>query len=339
MHGSTDHEHQQVPSARGRSPDRRLASARAGRWRPTLGALALLVLAGCSTSDPAMESASGDAAKSTVDPKWGVSPSERVVAEGEKVPRGGGYYKIGKPYTVAGRVYVPKEDVGYKAEGTASWYGRDFHGRRTANGEVFDMTSISAAHTTLPLPSYVRVTNLANQRSIIVRVNNRGPYVGNRLIDLSYRTAELLGYVDKGVARVRVEYMGRAPLNPVADKALASTLRTDGVLAELPTRGAVQMAAAAEQAGEDAPRADAPTPPQKPAETELASAAGSSAGGAQETADDAAPGPAQAAAEAIPAPSRAAGQPVDMASTGWSKGAQPVRGLSYSGVGAAGNGQ
>ena len=120
-----------------------------------------------------------------LDPRYGVSASARVVEPGQPVPKGGGVYRVGKPYVVAGREYVPQEDINYSAVGLASWYGDDFHGRYTANGEIFDMNSISAAHPTLPLPSYVRVTNLANHRSIIVRVNDRGPYVGNRVIDLS----------------------------------------------------------------------------------------------------------------------------------------------------------
>ncbi len=148
---------------------------------------------------------------SKVDPKYGVSSSPRVVNAGEPVPKGGGTYRVGKPYVVAGRTYVPEENINYRAEGIASWYGDDFHGRLTANGEVFDMHSISAAHPTLPMPSYVRVTNLANRKSIVVRVNDRGPYAANRVIDLSVRAAKLLGFHDNGLGRVRVEYVGRAP--------------------------------------------------------------------------------------------------------------------------------
>jgi len=160
-----------------------------------------------------------------VDPKYGVSASARVVEPGQPVPKGGGVYRVGKPYTVAGRVYVPEENIDYSAVGLASWYGDDFHGRYTANGEVFDMNAISAAHPTLPLPSYVRVTNLANHRSIMVRVNDRGPYTGNRVIDLSVRTAKLLGFYGHGVARVKVEYVGRAPLEGSDDRKLVATLR------------------------------------------------------------------------------------------------------------------
>lgn len=160
-----------------------------------------------------------------LDPKYGVSASPRLVALGEPVPKGGGTYRIGKPYTVGGRTYLPEEDPNYSATGLASWYGEDFHGRQTANGEIFDMTSISAAHPTLPIPSYARVTNLANHRSIVVRVNDRGPYHPGRLIDVSVRTAKLLGFYDTGVARVRVDYVGRASLQGSDDAKLQATLR------------------------------------------------------------------------------------------------------------------
>ncbi len=176
----------------------------------------------------------------TVDSKYGVRSSDRVVANGQPVPKGGGTYRVGDPYVVAGKTYVPREDSRYRAEGQASWYGSDFHGRRTANGEVFDMYSISAAHPTLPLPSYVRITNLENRRSIVVRVNDRGPYHDNRVIDVSVRAAKLLGFYDKGVARVRVEYVGKASLNGSDDTKLAETLRTDEPAAPL-----VRTAAAA----------------------------------------------------------------------------------------------
>jgi rare lipoprotein A len=161
-----------------------------------------------------------------VDPKYGVSSSPRVVAFGEPIPKGGGVYRIGKPYTVAGKIYVPEEDVNYRAEGLASWYGDDFHGRLTANGEVFDMAALTAAHPTLPMPCYARVTNLSNGKSLIVRVNDRGPYHNNRLIDVSNKAAELLDFKGNGVARVRVEYVGRAPLEGSDDVTLMATLRT-----------------------------------------------------------------------------------------------------------------
>lgn len=157
-----------------------------------------------------------------------------MVAFGDPVPKGGGTYRVGKPYVVAGRTYVPEEDVNYRAEGMASWYGDSFHGRLTANGEVFDMTSLTAAHPTLPMPSYARVTNVSNGKSLIVRVNDRGPYHGNRLIDVSNKAAELLEFKGNGVARVRVEYVGRAPLEGSDDRQLLATLRT-GVPAPSPS--------------------------------------------------------------------------------------------------------
>src|ERR1700693_5375119 len=182
---------------------------------------------------PANCASSGKFAGS-VDPKYGVSSSPGVVAFGEPVPKGGGTYRVGKPYTVGGRVYIPEEDVNYREEGMASWYGDDFHGRLTANGEVFDMESLTAAHPTLPMPCYARVTNLSNGKSLIVRVNDRGPYHGNRLIDVSNKAAELLEFKGNGVARVRVEYVARAPLEGSDDRQLMATLRT-GVPAPSPS--------------------------------------------------------------------------------------------------------
>src|SRR5436190_3713372 len=145
------------------------------RFAPCAAAIAVcFLLANCASSEKFARN---------VDPKYGVASSPRVVDLGQPVPKGGGTYRVGKPYIVAGREYTPETNEDYTAEGLASWYGDDFHGRLTANGEVFDMNAISAAHPTLPMPSYARVTNLANKRSIIVRVNDRGPYHGDRVID------------------------------------------------------------------------------------------------------------------------------------------------------------
>jgi rare lipoprotein A len=188
---------------------------RAARFAAVAGAC--LTLAQCG---------SGSKITNRLDPKYGVSASPRVVQSGEAVPRGGGTFRVGRPYTVAGRLYVPEEDRSYSAEGLASWYGDDFHGRQTANGEVFDMTSISAAHPTLPMPSYARVTNLRNGKSLIVRVNDRGPFHANRVMDVSYRAATLLEFERSGTARVRVEYVGRASLDGSDDRQLMATLRT-----------------------------------------------------------------------------------------------------------------
>jgi rare lipoprotein A len=204
-------------------------------WREESGRLAAgigLLLAGCLML--AACSSSTNRLASTVDPKYGVSSSPRVVEPGQPVPKGGGTYRVGRPYIVGGRMYVPQENTRYRSEGTASWYGEDFHGRLTANGEVYDMNSLSAAHPTLPMPCYVRVTNLANRRSLIVRVNDRGPYHGNREIDLSGKAAELLGFSDRGLARVRVEYVGGAPLEGSDDRRLVATLR-EGEPAPVPS--------------------------------------------------------------------------------------------------------
>jgi rare lipoprotein A len=183
--------------------------------------------------------------------------SPRVVEEGEPVPKGGGMYRVGKPYNINGRTYVPAENPSYRAEGIASWYGRDFHGRLTANGEVYDMHSISAAHTTLPLPSYVRVTNLDNGRSIVVRVNDRGPYTRSRVIDLSIGTAKALDFYSRGLARVRVEYVGRAPIEGSDDDMLMATLR-EGAPAPAPSK--VMIAAAKPFIPNADKGKDAPTP-------------------------------------------------------------------------------
>lgn len=114
-------------------------------------------------------------------------------------------YKVGNPYEVAGKWYYPAEDYGYREEGLASWYGPGFHGKRTANGEVYDMNALTAAHKTLPMPSVVLVTNLENGRSMKLRINDRGPFVDDRIIDLSRRAAQMLDVERPGVARVRVE--------------------------------------------------------------------------------------------------------------------------------------
>ena len=133
----------------------------------------------------------------------GLSPKAQAVV----IKQYGGVYKVGNPYQIMGRWYYPKEDYHYSEVGTASWYGDDFHAKRTANGEKYDMHTLTAAHRTLPLPSIVKVTNLENGRSLVVRVNDRGPYAKDRIIDLSKRAAQLLGYQVKGTTKVRVEIM------------------------------------------------------------------------------------------------------------------------------------
>jgi rare lipoprotein A len=168
------------------------------------------------------------------------------------LPKGGGRYLIGDPYEVAGVRFVPKEQPNYDKVGVASWYGPQFHRRMTSNGEWFDMNDLTAAHATLPLPSYAKVTDLENGRSIVVRINDRGPFVGTRIIDLSRRSADALGYKDKGMAQVRVQYIGPAPLNDQGQhlQAMNRELRRgtplDSLMAAADGRfnGATQLAAA-----------------------------------------------------------------------------------------------
>ncbi|AJC79372.1 rare lipoprotein A precursor protein [Rhizobium etli bv. phaseoli str. IE4803] len=144
--------------------------------------------------------------------EYGVKASPRV-ATGNNIPKGGGRYIVGNPYVVKGKWYYPKEDFSYSKVGIASWYGSAFHGRLTANGEVYDQMHLSAAHPTFPLPSYARVTNVENGSSIIVRVNDRGPYHEGRIIDLSNKTANMLDLQHSGTGKVRVQYVGRARMD------------------------------------------------------------------------------------------------------------------------------
>jgi rare lipoprotein A len=120
---------------------------------------------------------------------------------------GQGGYKVGDPYEIDGVWYYPHEDWSYDQTGIASWYGEDFHGKYTANGEIFDLNALTAAHKTLPMPCVVQVTNLENGRSIQLRVNDRGPYVAGRIIDVSRRAAQLLGFEGQGTAKVRVKIL------------------------------------------------------------------------------------------------------------------------------------
>lgn len=130
--------------------------------------------------------------------------------------------RVGPPYQANGQWYVPTPEPGYAQVGTASWYGPTFHGQRTATGEVYDQEGLTAAHPTLPIPSLVQVTNLENGREVIVRVNDRGPFVGGRLIDLSHGAAVALGFEQAGQARVHVRYLGPAPRRVNADGSTAS---------------------------------------------------------------------------------------------------------------------
>ena len=147
----------------------------------------IIFLAGCASNQPGL----------------GESPYSQASA----IKGQGGIYKVGKPYKIFGVTYYPKEDYNYSEVGIASWYGKDFHNKKTANGERYDMNTLTAAHRTLPLPSIVKVTNLENGRSLVLRVNDRGPYAKNRIIDISKRGAQLLGYQTQGTAKVRVEVL------------------------------------------------------------------------------------------------------------------------------------
>ena len=138
----------------------------------------------------------------------GLSACESLDSDGLRpYPDSNPHYKVGDPYQIKGVWYYPQENYGYDEVGVASWYGPGFHGRLTANGEVFDANELTAAHRTLPLPSLVRVTNLDNGRQIVLRVNDRGPYAKDRIIDISKRGAQLLGFQQQGTARVRVQIM------------------------------------------------------------------------------------------------------------------------------------
>lgn len=169
-----------------------------------LAGLAAMLLAGCAETRLVMHTA-------------------KRLNGGEKAEAG--HYKVGTPYQVAGIWYYPAENYSYDETGIASWYGAEFHGRATANGEPYDMNALTAAHKTLPMPSFVRVTNLENGRSLVVRVNDRGPFVQGRIIDLSRRSAQLLGMQDKGTAKVRVQIM--------ADQSRAIAARMQGGGVEL----------------------------------------------------------------------------------------------------------
>lgn len=179
-----------------------------------------LLMLGCAAPQPPEERDSGP--KRPVDLSHVPEPEPRT----EVRTRAGNK----NPYTVLGKTYHLMEDeTQYKARGEASWYGTKFHGRKTANGETYDMYAMTAAHKTLPIPSYVRVTNLNNGRSVIVRVNDRGPFHGGRIIDLSYAGAQRLGFADSGVAPVEVEIIvtGDQPPAPLKAERGASSPTTD----------------------------------------------------------------------------------------------------------------
>lgn len=186
---------------------------RTHRQRALALAAVIMTMAGCqsgSSTHGGVERIKSDPKESFSSKVFGVAASPRVT-DSRIVRKGGGRVQIGKPYKVRGKWYYPKDQPGYVRTGKASWYGASFHGRLTANGEVYDMFGLSAAHPTLPLPSYARVTNTKTGSTVMVRVNDRGPYHDGRVMDLSSRAAELLGYKQDGVGDIKVEYVGRAP--------------------------------------------------------------------------------------------------------------------------------
>ncbi|MBI1386480.1 MAG: septal ring lytic transglycosylase RlpA family protein [Rhizobiales bacterium] len=167
-------------------------------WVAVAGVLAALLAAACSL--PCGEGCRAE-------------ENDRVLPVGAPVPVGGGRAVIGKPYFAYGRWFYPRAEPDYDTIGTSAWMARRFHGRRTANGEIHDSTALVAAHPTLPLPSYVRVTNIANGRELVLRLNDRGPFNNGRILDVSEQAAEMLGFRNQGLAKVRVRYLGPAPLN------------------------------------------------------------------------------------------------------------------------------
>jgi rare lipoprotein A len=182
-------------------------------------------LAGCAASTTQSMTNKKRSKEYFSESEYGVKASPRVTDKRSRLPRGGGRDQLGKPYKVRGVWYYPKEEKGYRKVGGASWYGDAFHGRLTANGEIYDQTHLTAAHPTMPLPSYARVTNMENGSSVIVRVNDRGPYHRGRIIDLSRRAAEMLDYGHTGIAKVKVEYVGRAPLDGRDEQYLVASYR------------------------------------------------------------------------------------------------------------------
>ncbi|MCR9072971.1 MAG: septal ring lytic transglycosylase RlpA family protein [Alphaproteobacteria bacterium] len=159
----------------------------AGCWGGTLAICLALILSGCAETQLLVHTAK--------------------TAKSHSAPASGGYYKVGNAYQIKGVWYYPKEEWDYVETGIASWYGPGFHGKKTANGEIFDENDLTAAHRTLQMPSIVRVTNLDNGRSIVVRINDRGPFAHGRIIDMSRRGAQLLGFMRQGTAKVRVELL------------------------------------------------------------------------------------------------------------------------------------
>jgi rare lipoprotein A len=186
--------------------------------------LILFVLGACAQTQLAVHAIKEVQKRSDAPETAGVAPNG--------VPIGpGGVYKVGNPYVIKGVRYFPEVDGDYDETGVASWYGPGFHSKTTANGETYDQNDLTAAHKTLPMPSYVRVTNLENGRAIVLRVNDRGPYAHGRVIDVSKRAAQLLGFEQQGTAKVRVRIVDQGTSGFVADKPVTTQEERDAVSA------------------------------------------------------------------------------------------------------------
>lgn len=205
------------------------------RCRALLAAVAATaLLAGCAETEFAVDAAKSVGKQSAT-----------------KTPQGkGSYYKLGSPYKINGVWYYPEEDYDYDRTGVASWYGPGFHGRLTANGEIYDENDVTAAHPTLPLPSLVKVTNLDNGRELVVRLNDRGPYADGRIIDLSRRSAQMLGIEKTGLARVRVQVLEEESRQLAALARQGITDMTQLAAAEVETVPAVEAVVQAEPAAD-----------------------------------------------------------------------------------------
>jgi rare lipoprotein A len=228
----------------------------------------MLVMAGCAVACACSEARLASmAVKEVSSPTPASAPAAR------------GAYKIGDPYQINGVWYYPAENYGYDETGIASWYGPDFHMKLTANGELFNQNDISAAHRTLPMPSIVRVTNLENGRSLVVRVNDRGPYVHNRIIDMSRRAAQLLGFEGQGTAKVRVQILagesralamqlkGGVAVAQAGEPPVSSAPRESIQADTLPAPGSKEKPKPVIVAKAPPPPAPAPAPTPMPAQT------------------------------------------------------------------------
>ena len=214
---------------------------------------ACLVVAGCAQTQLAVYAAKRATQELVAPSAEPAKPAAETELE-EPAPVPSPRYKVGDPYEVAGVWYYPRVDPDYDETGVGSWYGLPFHGRATANGEVYDMNELTAAHKTLPMPTMVRVTNLENGRSMVLRVNDRGPFVNGRIIDVSRRAAQLLGFDVKGTAKVRVQaiapdgdvILAEKPITTEEERAAVRSARREPVeVASLPAPDGIAKAPAA----------------------------------------------------------------------------------------------